>query len=263
MAIELQGIPVCSLRNHELVEEILRGDRFRSVFSLNAEIVVAVSGMDDLNRVFRENEFNTADGYWVARFTGWKYGIELEKNSGSDLIYDLSEYCTKYGKRLFLLGSSTLIAREATERLRKRYDGLTVDFCSPPVFEGHEMPRDDNEQVLRELRKFQPDVVFVCFGNPKQEIWVEQNRQALEGMGVAAAVVGGGALDFVAGKIRRAPRWMRDHGFEWLYRLIREPYRFRRQLLKLPVFLYRGLREIGRYRWSSKRQPKLDADLSQ
>ena len=125
------------------------------------------------------------------------------------------------------------------------------------------MPRDDNEQVLRELRKFQPDVVFVCFGNPKQEIWVEQNRQALEGMGVAAAVVGGGALDFVAGKIRRAPRWMRDHGFEWLYRLLREPYRFRRQLLKLPVFLYRGLREIGRYRWSSRRQPKLDVDLSQ
>ena len=245
------------------MEEILRGDRIRSIFSLNAEIVVTVSSMDDLKRVFQKNEFNAADGYWVARFTGWKYGIQLEKNSGSDLIYDLSDYCTRHGKRLFLLGSSPLVAREATERLRAQYDGLTVEFYSPPIFAGHEMLGHENDRVLRKLRTFQPDVVFICFGTPKQEIWVEQNRQALEDMGVAATVVGGGALEFVAGKVRRAPRWMRDHGFEWLYRLIRQPYRCRRQVLRLPVFLWRGLREIGRYRWSSRRQPKLDADLSQ
>jgi N-acetylglucosaminyldiphosphoundecaprenol N-acetyl-beta-D-mannosaminyltransferase len=106
------------------------------------------------------------------------------------------------------------------------------------VFAGSPRPADE-EQIITGIRKAAPDLLFVAYGVPAEEKWIARHRQRL---GVPVMIGVGGAFDFAAGVTRRAPAWMRRVGLEWLYRLVREPVRWRRQLA-LPVFVVLVVRQ--------------------
>jgi N-acetylglucosaminyldiphosphoundecaprenol N-acetyl-beta-D-mannosaminyltransferase len=114
------------------------------------------------------------------------------------------------------------------ERLIAANPGLQV----AGAFAGSPRPEDE-EDIIARVRAADPDLLLVAYGVPVEEKWIARNRQRL---GVPVMIGVGGTFDFVAGVTQRAPRWMRRWGLEWLYRLFREPWRWRRQMA-LPRFM--------------------------
>jgi N-acetylglucosaminyldiphosphoundecaprenol N-acetyl-beta-D-mannosaminyltransferase len=125
------------------------------------------------------------------------------------------------------------VAEEAASALRARYPGARiVGTYAPPV--GPFTPAED-ETICRMIQEMQPDLLFVAFGAPKQDLWI---RAHMERLGVPVCVGVGGSFDILAGRVNRAPLWMQNRGLEWLYRMMQEPRRlWRRYLVQdLPIF---------------------------
>jgi N-acetylglucosaminyldiphosphoundecaprenol N-acetyl-beta-D-mannosaminyltransferase len=150
-----------------------------------------------------------------------------ERVAGADLFGALAERAAEAGYRLFYLGAAPGVAEKAAAVLAERYPGLNVvGTFSPPVMPWEELARD--EETLRRIREAKPDVLFVAFGAPKQEMWLDAVRDRL---GVPVGIGVGAAFDFAAGTVKRAPRWMQRVGLEWLFRLTQEPRRLWRRYL--------------------------------
>ncbi|MGH2391295.1 MAG: WecB/TagA/CpsF family glycosyltransferase, partial [Chloroflexota bacterium] len=129
--------------------------------------------------------------------------------------------------RLFLLGAGPGVAEAAGAALRSHYPTLTI----AGALAGSPRPCDE-AAIGAAIRSARPDILLVAFGAPAQDLWIARNRSAL---GVPVAIGVGGAFDFLAGRIPRAPGWMRRLGVEWFYRLARQPWRWRR-MIALPRF---------------------------
>ena len=148
---------------------------------------------------------------------------------GIDFADGLMAWMAQHGKRLFLLGSKPGIAEMASVNLRQRHPGLTVCGTHDGYFK-------EDAPVIQAVREAEPDVVLVCLGAPKQELWMAQNGPAT---GAKFMVGLGGALDVFAGQTERAPEAWQKAGMEWLYRLIKDPKRINR-MAKLPLVLFQA-----------------------
>lgn len=150
-----------------------------------------------------------------------------ERVTGGDLMERLCREAAHYGFRVFFLGGLPGAARMAAFNLRRRCPGLNIcgTYCPPPGFEN-----DPAEQarILQAIEHDAPDLLCVAFGAPKQEIWMQKNRNRLR---VGAILPVGGAFDTQAGLRRRAPRWMQRIALEWFFRLMAEPRRLGRRYL--------------------------------
>jgi len=157
-----------------------------------------------------------------------------ERVAGSDLVPALIERAAERGWGVYFLGGAPGAAALAAEVLVKRLPALRIVGIDAPRFDPS-APAEDQAGVVARVREAKPDLVFVAFGAPKQEIWIHRWRDELR----PAVMLGVGAsLDFLAGKIPRAPRWMAKSGLEWVYRLSREPKRlWHRYLVRDPKFL--------------------------
>ena len=130
------------------------------------------------------------------------------------------------GKSLYLLGAKPGVAELAGQRLTQRYPGLRIAGT-------HDGDFKEDGPVVEAIRQSGADVVFVCLGAPKQELWMAKNGSAT---GAHLLCGLGGSLDVFAGVVARAPKFWSDHGLEWFYRLCKEPRRIGR-MMKLPLFL--------------------------
>ena len=213
------------------------------IVTLNPEIVMRARRDTGLARIIQAARLVTADGVgilWALRLTGrWV----PERVTGVDLALTLAERAAGAGYPIFLLGAGPDVARDAAETLAKRFPGLRVAGW----WDGSPHPRDDAEAIAR-IRSSGARLALVAYGAPAQELWIARTLLALPGV-VALGV--GGALDMIAGRIPRAPRWMRAVGLEWLYRLARQPWRWRR-MLALPQFaLVAG--QAAAHEWLTRR----------
>jgi N-acetylglucosaminyldiphosphoundecaprenol N-acetyl-beta-D-mannosaminyltransferase len=210
------------------VDAFVASGQPHQIITLNPEMLVAAWDNPALRRILNAGDLNVADGVglvMVARSLGDPIP---ERVTGSDGIYRLSAHCARQGYRPFFLGAAPGVAKTVAGQLATEFPGLQVagTYAGSPGAE-------DEEAIVARVRSVAPDILFVAYGVPTEEIWIARNRDQL---GVPVMVGVGGAFDFVAGITRRAPAWMRRLGLEWLYRLIREPWRWRRQLA-LPRFL--------------------------
>jgi N-acetylglucosaminyldiphosphoundecaprenol N-acetyl-beta-D-mannosaminyltransferase len=173
---------------------------------------------------------------WAARYKGLRLP---ERVAGSDLIYRIAELAGQHGWRLFLLGAAEGVAGEAGEALSARCPGLVV----AGVFAGSPRP-EGNADIVARVRAARPDVLLVAYGAPAQDLWIARNLTALE---VPLCMGVGGSFDFVAGAVPRAPRAVQRLNLEWLYRLVRQPWRLPRILTAVVDFpitvLWRGRRD--------------------
>ncbi|KKQ31483.1 MAG: Glycosyl transferase, WecB/TagA/CpsF family [Candidatus Shapirobacteria bacterium GW2011_GWE1_38_10] len=174
---------------------------------------------------------------WVK---GLGVGIEILQGkrrecliSGSDLILNLSEMATKEKQKIFLLGGWENRAERSGKFLAKKFPGLNYSFCQGE-------PEQKNDEVISRINKFEPDYLLVAYGMKRQEEWIKNNLAKLK---VRVAVGVGRSFDYYSGALKRAPPWMRKMGLEWLYSLIKEPKRWKRQLV-LPRFIWMVLTEI-------------------
>ena len=195
-----------------------------------------------LNLAYRDERYRNAlqscayllnDGIGLsiaARMRGVQFPDDL---NGSDFTLQLLALAAEHDWGVFLYGGRPGVAEQATRELVRRVPGVRI----VAVHDGFSGPADD---VVRRVRESGADVVIVALGNPLQELWLEE---WLPETGCRVGVGVGAFLDFVSGRVRRAPPWMHALGLEWVYRLGREPRRLaRRYVIGNPLFLYRAWR---------------------
>lgn len=205
----------------------------RQICTVNPEFVMEARRNPAFAAVLRQADLRVPDGVgilWAAR----RQGRPLrERVTGSDGIYRIAARAAARGWRIFFLGAAPGVAEHTAAVLGRRYPGLKV----AGTYAGSPDPAEWPE-IARRLAEAQPDVLLVAYGHPRQDLWIAERRGELP---AAVAIGVGGAFDFVAGVARRAPAWVQRIGLEWLYRLAREPWRWRR-MARLPAFAWLVLR---------------------
>ncbi len=203
-----------------------------AVFTPNVDHVVTAE--DDLafRAAYAEASLALPDGQalvWATRFLGTPVP---EKVSGSDLVWPLLERAATAGWRIYLLGGAAGAAEAVGERIERELGGAICGVDAPRVsLEGG----PDEAEVIERVRRARPDLVLVALGSPKQERFI---GRALPALAPAVAMGVGASLDFLAGRVPRAPGWISRAGLEWLFRLSLEPRRLaHRYLVKDPRFL--------------------------
>jgi len=161
--------------------------------------------------------------------------------TGIDFASGIFDEMAKSGKSIYLLGSKPGVAEDAGKRLVEKHPGLVIAGSADGYF-------DDDEPVIENINKTNPDMLLVCLGFPKQELWMAKNLRLLN-TSLCAGL--GGSIDVFAGRAKRAPAFFQKVGLEWFYRLVREPWRIRR-MIKLPLFIlvviWKRVTGIGRKR---------------
>jgi N-acetylglucosaminyldiphosphoundecaprenol N-acetyl-beta-D-mannosaminyltransferase len=225
--VAVLGVPFEPLTRSEAVARIsamVASRRSHQVVTANVDFLVQARDDRELRRIFLEAELVLCDGApvrWASRLLG---NALPERVAGADLVPDLIAAAERNGHRIFLLGAAPGVAAQAAERIARQWPRAhIVGHHSPPIQPMLEMNHDE---IIQQVRAARPDILLVSFGCPKQEKWIAMHLQALE----VPVVIGVGAtIDFLAGRVCRAPRWMRECGLEWFFRLAREPFRLHRR----------------------------------
>ncbi|HKB88504.1 MAG TPA: WecB/TagA/CpsF family glycosyltransferase [Patescibacteria group bacterium] len=163
---------------------------------------------------------------------------ELKPIKGRVLFEKLIELANKKEWKVFFLGGIGDEAEKAAEKLRKNYKMVKIGTFKGPKLDVDGEPKSESDKNLQKeafslINKFSPKLLFVAFGNPKQEIWIHKNLKYLD---VGGAMAVGGTLRYVAGISKLPPKWMAKAGLEWVWRLITEPYRLGRIFNAFPIF---------------------------
>jgi N-acetylglucosaminyldiphosphoundecaprenol N-acetyl-beta-D-mannosaminyltransferase len=157
-----------------------------------------------------------------------------ERVAGSDLVYDLAERAAREGRSIYLLGGAEGVAEEASRKLQALYPGLKIagTACPSPA----SLAGKACQPVIAAIKAARPDLLLVALGQPKGELWLSEN---LAELGVPAAAQIGATLDFIAGRVRRAPRLLQKIGLEWAYRITTDPARLFPRYARNALFLLR------------------------
>ncbi len=196
------------------------------VVTPNPEIVWLCRKDAELREAIDQAELVLPDGIGVVMGAKLLRRPLKEKVPGADFAQKLFAELAKCGGSVYLLGAKPGIAVTAGEKLTEKYPGLRIVGTADGYFK-------DDRPVVEAINRAAPDLLLVCLGAPKQELWMKKNRPALK-VGLMAGL--GGSLDVFAGVVRRAPDLWRRLNLEWLYRLIMQPSRLGR-MMKLPAFL--------------------------
>ncbi|MNY09921.1 putative N-acetylmannosaminyltransferase [compost metagenome] len=196
---------------------------------------MAIQGLADhgLGDILRGAGLGLPDGsgvVWAIR----RQGTPVQKLAGVEFVGHMAQWCAANGKRMYLFGAGDGVAAEAASTLEARYPGLEIAGVRSGFF------RPEEEEAIRaEIRAARPDVLLVALGVPRQEKWIAEHQAAL---GVPVAMGVGGSFDVLADRVKRAPLAFRRFHLEWLFRLIQEPWRWKRMSSTLPRFAWLVLR---------------------
>ncbi|WP_066633888.1 WecB/TagA/CpsF family glycosyltransferase [Desulfolucanica intricata] len=232
MKVNLLGASIDGIDMQETVKRVagfVKSGKPHLIITLNPEYLFRAQFQPRLMEVVNRADLVTPDGVgivWACEVA--KHPVP-ERVTGIDLMLSLVERAAREGWRVFLLGSAPGVAAEAAQKLIEKHPGLQVAGTHHGYFAPEEEP-----EVLEKIKGARPDLLFVALGAPRQELWIEANRQTL---GVPVAMGVGGSFDVIAGRVPRAPLWLQRLKLEWLGRLIKEPRRWRRMLV-LPKFAW-------------------------
>lgn len=205
------------------------------IVTVNPEFVMEARRNSAFRRVLTAADMATPDGFGLLLAARLHGKILRDRVTGVALAELLAASAAVHGWSLFLLGAAPGVAERAAEALQQAHPGLRIAGC----YAGS--PRRDEERALRaRIIAAQPTVLLVAYGHPAQDLWIARNQPLLR---VPVAIGVGGVFDYLAGETPRAPGWIRRVGLEWLYRLIRQPQRWRRILVAVPLFLWAVIRE--------------------
>jgi N-acetylglucosaminyldiphosphoundecaprenol N-acetyl-beta-D-mannosaminyltransferase len=204
---------------------------------------VAVTGMHGIMEAHHDPAFKITlnlsnlvvpDGMplvWFARLKGYPLKRRVY---GPELMLDFCEISSHKGYRHFLYGGKPGVAEKLAKELANRFPGLVIAGTYSPPFQT--LTEEENNQVVTQITLAAPDVLWVGLSTPKQERWMHEHRSLLN---IPVLVGVGAAFDIHSGRKRQAPVWMREHGLEWLFRLLQEPGRlWRRYILYGAEFVF-------------------------
>jgi N-acetylglucosaminyldiphosphoundecaprenol N-acetyl-beta-D-mannosaminyltransferase len=256
--IRIWGLPMAPITRPgavEAVDRLIAARRPSYFITANAHYAM-VSDADPTMRPINESAaFILADGAPLVWASRWRRTPLPERVAGSDLIYDLCSQAAGRGDRVFFLGGPPGVAQAAADRLQGRHPGLIVAGVACPPFR----PLSDAEEaaLIAQIRDARPALLFVAFGQPKGERWI---REHLDELGVPACVQVGASFEFVAGRVRRAPRWVQRIGMEWAWRIGTDPLRLGPRYARNAAFLLRMA--LGDLRRGPGPEPETEAAIA-
>ena len=227
--VNVLGVLIDNVDHNEALEKVegfIADGKKHYIVTPNPEQVIYAQNHPGFKKILNEADLAVCDGVgllWASRFLGTPLA---ERVSGVDLMEKICARAAQKGWKIGLLGSTGQTAKEAGKVLKLSYNGLKVEFAEAG---------DPSGVFDRKIRKKIPelDVLFVAYGAPKQEEWIKRNLRQID---IKAAMACGGAFDFIVGRQKRAPKILRNTCFEWLWRLILQPWRIRRQMA-IPAFM--------------------------
>lgn len=199
------------------------------VVTLGTEMAVYARKDDRFRSLVNTSALSLCDTVGVLHAARRRGAHLRERVTGVDLIERLCERAAREGVSVYMLGGEPGVAADAAAILEARFPGLEVTG----THSGYST-REETQEIVAEIRAKGTKLLFVGLGSPRQEYWLAEHLQAT---GCGAGIGVGGSFDVISGRIARAPQAMRRFGLEWLYRLMREPHRWRRQL-SLPYFVW-------------------------
>ncbi len=199
----------------------------QQLITVNPEFVIAAQRNPQFRDCINQSALVMPDGIGIVLAARYLGKPTPERVTGVDTVTELARRCAQRGYRLFLLGAAPGVAELAAARLQQLAPGLQI----AGTYAGSPAPAEE-DAIIERVRAARADVLCIAYGAPAQDLWIQRNLAHLP---VAVAMGVGGAFDFLSGRQKRAPRIMQKTGLEWLYRLYREPWRWRR-MLALPRF---------------------------
>lgn len=229
--VDILGVPVDYVDMDGAVEKVkkfLNEEAVHSIYTPNAEIIMAAQRDPELKDILSRADLLVADGAGVVLASNL-LGCDLPgKVSGIDLVKRIFSMHTNKKTRFFLFGGKPGTAEAAGENLLKLYPGIEITGCRSGYFS-----ENDQKSIINQINSSNSDILLAALGAPKQEKWIHENKEKLN---VRICIGVGGTLDVFAGKAKLAPEFFRRNGLEWLYRLYKEPWRYKR-MLDLPRFV--------------------------
>lgn len=242
--IKFMNTEVDNLSMYEALEKIdnlIQIKKSSYVVTPNVDHIVQLENDSELQEVYKKANLILTDGkplIWISNY--YKTPIK-EKVSGSDLFPLLCQMAEKKGYKMFFLGAAEGVAMRAATNLKKRYSNLEVTgVYSPPL--GFEKDEEEVEKIIQMIIKSDVDILIVGLGAPKQEKFIFKYHNKLK---VPISLGLGASLDFEAGNVKRAPKWMQKSGLEWLFRITQDP---RRMFKRYVIDDIKIVKLVGKYK---------------
>ncbi len=235
-SIYLAGVRLDDINLDEVVAEVesmIDEHRHGLIATVNAEFIVEAQKNQPYREVLNSAALALPDGSGATILARLRRTPLQERIPGVDLAERLVKEASERGWRIFLLGGANAAARKAADVWTSRYPELQI----AGIHDGSSKP-EAARQIIKEIKSSRADIVFVAFSYPRQELWINEN---IEATGAAVGIGLGGTFDYVANIRKRAPRSWRKLGLEWLYRLLTQPWRYKR-MLAVPHLVWLVLR---------------------
>lgn len=235
--LEILGVRIAKAGQYEALRRVasfLKTPGCKHVATVNPEYVMLAGRDPGFRQLLARTELNIPDGIgivWASRLLGEPLESRV---TGTDLLPQICGLCARKGYSVFLLGGKPGVAERAGANLVSRFPGLVIAGSS-----SNDPDSETDLQTVEEINRSGADVLAVAYGCPRQDFWIDKNRERFARVRVAIGV--GGALDFISGEMPRAPKIVRRAGMEWLFRLWLEPSRYRR-MAALPRFGWKVVR---------------------
>jgi N-acetylglucosaminyldiphosphoundecaprenol N-acetyl-beta-D-mannosaminyltransferase len=230
-SLNVFGIPITQLHSYRHAEDVIvqriRNKQKTFCVAINPEKIYRSQVDEELRKLINSADFHICDGIGAAVAARILHRKKIGRVTGVQLFLNLMARAEKEGLKVFLLGASPQSNDVAFTRLKEMHPGLDIVGRQDGYF-------DNDDDVIQHINDSEADMLFVAMGSPRQEKWVNEHRGRINApycMGV------GGTLDVVSGNVKWAPKLFRKTGTEFLYRLISEPKRIKRQIV-LPKFMF-------------------------
>lgn len=219
----------------EIVDAYVQDGNAHYVVTPNTDIVVKMQDDSELKHICDKANLILTDGQILVKLAKFLGNPIKERVCMTDFVWDVCDLADEKGYKIFLFGGKESVLKKATNRIKKKYPNLNVvDSFSPPF--GFENNKGQLSAANERIRKSGADILMVFLGCPKQEKFIFYNKDYYK---VPVSITMGGCVDFIAGGVKRAPKWMQEAGLEWFFRFLQEPKRmFKRYFIDdIRIFL--------------------------
>lgn len=240
-SVSILGIGISTFSSYDVavsfVNERILNKKKTFCVAMNPEKLYRAARNPQLQAVLRSADMRICDGVGISLASIILYRRRIRRCTGIDLFLKVIRLCAEHNLKIFVLGAAPEVNEAGCNALLKTYPGLKIAGCHHGYFES-------SQPVIESIQQSGADLLFVAMGSPRQEFWIAEHLPALN---VSFCMGIGGSLDVVSGSAKRAPAAFRTVGAEWLYRLLSQPSRFRRQTV-LPIFAY----DVLKSKWQAR-----------
>ncbi|MEM5875597.1 MAG: WecB/TagA/CpsF family glycosyltransferase [Candidatus Aenigmatarchaeota archaeon] len=238
--ISILGFEIHKITYKDLILEIenfIKEKTPHTIVLLNPHLILEARKRPEYTNYIKNADIVTADGFGLllaAKLLGDSFP---ERVTGTDLMYLIGEISQKKKYKIFLLGGKPGVAEKAKQKYEEKFPGINIVGIHHGYFS-----EDEESKIVNEIKMKAPDILIVCMGAYKQEMFI---KKYINELNVPLCFGNGAALDFVSERLKRAPKWMQKIGLEWFWRLIQEPKRlWKRYLIGNTIFIFLVLEEL-------------------